>query len=195
MDERSIDLVALSKFMALILRHRSDEFGVRLDPQGYGRLDDLLRAIHSSSRWQHITLDDVYEVINQQEKRRFEIQGDRIRAVYGHSLPLEIQYPEVEPPEYLYHGTSPRALERIRVEGLLPAQRQYVHLSATVEAAREVGARHSDRPVVLRIRAREAREAGIPFYQADELIYLVKRVPKRFIEEESESSAISTSGQ
>lgn len=169
--------------MALILRHRSDEFRLTLDRQGYARISELVRALHTSPRWQQVTEDDVYQLVEQQQKRRFEIQGDQIRAVYGHTLPVEIQYPQVEPPDDLYHGTSPRALERIRVEGLLPVERQYVHLSATVDAAREVGLRHSDHPIVLRIRAREAHQAGIVFHQADELIYLVKRVPKQFIEE------------
>lgn len=169
--------------MALILRHRPDEFGIRLDAEGYAGIDELLRAMRSSPQWSEVTRDDIVEVIERQEKPRFELQSDRVRALYGHSLPQRIEYQEVEPPEYLYHGTSPASLDRIRVEGLLPMERQYVHLSATPEDAYQVGRRRSQQPTILRIRAREARQAGIRFHQAEAHIYLARKVPRQFIEE------------
>lgn len=179
--------VQLSRFMALILRHRADQFGVELDDQGYASIEDLIRAIRSSPRWRRVTREDILEVVRQQEKRRFEINRERIRALYGHSLPQRITYPEVDPPDYLYHGTGPASLNRIRVEGLLPMERQYVHLSVTPQDAYEVGRRRSRHPVILRIRAREAQQAGTRFYRPEGHIYLAKRVPRQFIEELSRS--------
>ena len=38
-------LVALSKFMSLILRHEPEKFGVVLDAEGYTPLAELLEAI------------------------------------------------------------------------------------------------------------------------------------------------------
>ena len=173
--------------MALILRHRPDEFGVHLDAEGYAHIDEVLHAMRSRPQWSRATREDIGEVIRNQEKSRFELQGDRIRALYGHSLPQRIEYQEIEPPEYLYHGTNPASVDRIRVEGLLPMERQYVHLSGTPEDAHEVGQRRSQHPVILRIHAREARQAGIPFYQAQSHIYLVMKVPRQFIEEMKET--------
>jgi len=181
--DRPPQWVQLSRFMALILRHRPDEFGVHLDAEGYAHIDELVLAMQSSPQWSRVTREDILEVIRQQEKPRFEIQQDRVRALYGHSLPQRIEYREIEPPEYLYHGTSPASLDRIRVEGLLPMERQYVHLSGTAEDAYQVGRRRSRHPVILRIRAREARHVGIPFYQAEARIYLARKVPRQFIEE------------
>ncbi|MBI3952186.1 MAG: RNA 2'-phosphotransferase [Acidobacteria bacterium] len=175
--------VQLSRFMALILRHRADEFGVNLDAEGYADVDELIRAMRSSPHWTQITREDILEVIRRQEKPRFELNQNRVRALYGHSLPQRIQYQEIEPPEFLFHGTSPASLDRIRVEGLLPMERQYVHLSGTPDDAYQVGRRRSQHPVILRIRAREAQQADIHFYQAEEHIYLVRRVPRQFIEE------------
>lgn len=174
--------------MALILRHRPEKFGVHLDAEGYAHMDELLRAVRSRRPWRRVTREDIADVIRRQEKQRFELQGDRIRALYGHSVPQRIVYQEIEPPEVLYHGTSPASLDRIRVEGLLPMERQYVHLSGTPEDAYQVGRRRSSHPVILRIRAREAWQAGIPFYQAEARIYLARKVPRQFIEEMKEPS-------
>ncbi len=63
--------------------------------------------------------------------------------------------------------------------------RQYVHLSTDSKTAVQVGARHTDDidapPVVLTIDAADAHVGGVEFYQADEAVYLAKRVPVEFI--------------
>jgi putative RNA 2'-phosphotransferase len=192
-QDRSPQWVQLSRFMALVLRHRPDEFGVELDSEGFAHIDDLLDAMRSRPQWARATRDDILEVIQQQDRPRFEIKDDYVRALYGHSLPQRIEYKEIDPPEYLYHGTTEASLGRIKVEGLLPMERQYVHLSGTPEDAREVGLRRTPQPVVLRIRAREANETGAHFFQADPHIYLTKKVARQFIEEMKESPDPSTS--
>ncbi len=181
--ERQPQWVQLSRFMALILRHRPDEFGIELDVEGYAHIDDLVEAIQSRPQWAQVTGEDIVDVIRQQDRPRFEIQDDRVRALYGHSFSQRIEYQEIEPPEYLFHGTIPASLERIRVEGLLPMERQYIHLSATSEDAYQVGRRRSEQPIILRIHAHKAHESGIRFYQAEEHIFLARKVPRQFIEE------------
>lgn len=123
-------------------------------------------------------------------KRRFEIEGGRIRARYGHSLARPIRYEPCTPPKVLNHGPPLDALEAIRREGLKPMERQYVHLSPDPETAigstglttSRVGARHAEHPVVLTVRAAEAHAAGIEFYQTDEAVYLAKQIPPEFVE-------------
>lgn len=44
-------------------------------------------------------------------------------------------------PKFLYHGTSPRFLNSIELNGLLPMSRQYVHLSEYIVTAELVGKR------------------------------------------------------
>jgi putative RNA 2'-phosphotransferase len=93
-----------------------------------------------------------------------------------------LEYPEVEPPEILYHGTSPDAMQLIRREGLRAMARQYVHLSTAPEQARTVGRRHAPHPILLTVRAREAWEAGVRFHQPEERLYLAESVPPEFID-------------
>jgi len=117
--------------------------------------------------------------VENQKKRRFEIKDDKIRALYGHSV-LKISYKESEPPEFLYHGTSRKNVNRILKEGLKPMKRKYVHLSLSREEALEVGKRHDRNPQILLILSKKAYERGIKFYKAGD-IYLTEHIPPEFI--------------
>lgn len=178
-------LVKLSKFLALILRHQPERFALALDEEGWASLPEVMEILKGLPNFRWATRGDVMAIVEggtDDDKRRFEVAGDRIRARYGHSLAQPIRYTPCKPPRVLYHGTSPDALPLIRREGLKPMERQYVHLSPDRETAKHVGARHDEPPVVLTVRAAEAHAAGIEFYQADEAVYLAERVPIEFVE-------------
>lgn len=185
MPARSAQMVKLSKFLSLILRHQPERFGLKLDEEGWASLPEVLEILQGLPNFRWATRADVMEVVEKgsgDDKRRFEVVGERIRARYGHTVPLRAELPACTPPPRLYHGTSPRALNHIRQEGLRPMRRQYVHLSADRETAARVGARHAPNPVILTIRAAEAAEAGILFHQADESTYLARAIPPEFLE-------------
>jgi len=178
----------LSKLLSLILRHEPERFGLTLDEQGWVALEALLAAVRSRPEWRGTTEEQIREVVATSDKQRFEISDDQIRARYGHSVEQQISYPEIEPPEVLYHGTSPQSLRAIRAEGLRSMRRQYVHLSTDVEQARAVGRRHSPEPVILTVRARAAWQAGVRFYQPEARMYLAGSVPAAFIETAEETA-------
>ena len=176
----------LSKFLSLILRHEPERFGLRLDADGSVPLAELLAVVRRERGWERVTEEQIRAVVSSSDKQRFEITGSNIRARYGHSVPQPITYPEVEPPEILYHGTSPQSLPAIRADGLNSMQRQYVHLSTSPAQARDVGRRHSREPIVLIVRARDAWQAGVRFFQPEERLYLSPAIPAEFIEAEKE---------
>ena len=82
--------------------------------------------------------EDILHVMEISDKKRLEIVDDKIRALYGHSIPMHIKKQEAEPPAILYHGTTKRFLSEIKEKGLLPMIRQYVHLSVDTETAMQV---------------------------------------------------------
>jgi putative RNA 2'-phosphotransferase len=177
-------LMKLSKFLALILRHQPERFALPLDEEGWAPLSEVMEIIKGLPNFRWANRADVMHIVeggSEDDKRRFEIQGNRIRARYGHSFAHPIVYEPCAPPPLLYHGTSPNALKHIRREGIKPMGRQYVHLSPDTETATRVGARHDSQPIVLTIRAAEAHAAGIAFYQADATIYLAKHIPSEFL--------------
>lgn len=177
------DRVKLSKFLSLILRHRASDFGIVLDSEGFTDVDAVWAQVQNRypGIYQYGDLLKIAEA-GEDEKQRFEIVDGRIRARYGHSAVRTITYPSVKPPEYLYHGTSTQALESIRREGLKSQQRQYVHLSLDPDWAHKVGNRHAGKPVVLRIRALEAHNAGHIFHHPEPKHYLTNSVPLEFID-------------
>jgi hypothetical protein len=71
-----------------------------------------------------------------------------------------------EPPVHLFHRTSPQAWMTIQRDGLQPMSRQYVHLSADIATAEQVGRRKSGTPLILIINAKLAHDGGTRFGEA-----------------------------
>jgi putative RNA 2'-phosphotransferase len=171
----------LSKLLFYILRHRPDEYGLVLDPEGYVSVKELLQALHEEEGWSFVRRDHLQELALTSDRARFEMDDNRIRASYGHPLPVSIRYESVEPPKILYHGTRRRTYPVILIHGLRPMGRQYVHLAATRELALRMGRRRDPDPVLLEIQALKAHHEGIPFCRANELIFLVEALPPQYL--------------
>lgn len=154
-----------------------------LDSQGFADFD-AVREVVSRRSSDKYSEEDWLAVLDGQTdwKKRFEVIDGRIRALYGHSKVSPVEYPPVEPPSILYHGTNPQALESIRRQGLRSMKRQYVHLSRTIERAIKVGSRRTKQVILLKIRASEAHHSGISFYNPDPEHFLAKTIPPEFID-------------
>lgn len=175
-------LIRLSKTIAHALRHKPEDYGLRLDAEGWVSIDELLNALRRRrSAWKQISIADLEKIMAESEKQRFEVRRDKIRAFYGHSIAEKIEKQSAIPPEYLYHGTTAQAANAIRREGLRSMKRQYVHLSTDERTARLVALRRTAHPVILRVSAREAHQQGIHFYPGNEDIWLADPIPPAFI--------------
>ena len=167
-------LVRISKRLSRHLRHAPHEIGLRLDPAGWVPVDELLAAL--AAHGSPVTRAQLDRVVAGNDKQRFVVDGDRIRAQQGHSVPVDLGLAAVEPPPVLFHGTARSSLAAIRREGLRPMRRHDVHLSATEETARRVGARHG-RPAVLRVDAAAMHAAGYEFRVSGNGVWLTAAVP------------------
>lgn len=183
----TIDLAQLSRAVSHALRHQPWLYELELDEGGWVPIDQLLQSLRQTRpQWAELTRDDLVAMVATADKRRHEIKGARIRALYGHSLPGRLALRRATPPQTLFHGTSPDAWRRIRKEGLLPMDRQYVHLSVDPATAHEVGARKATEPIVLAVRALDAHDAGVEFLVGNESVWLAESVPREFLEQEAE---------
>jgi len=171
----------LSRFIAFVLRHHPEEANLALDEYGAAGIEELVAAVRARPGLEFITRERIERLVTGQSPPRFEILGDRIRARYGHSLAQPVRYEPAEPPDNLFHGTSPETAETILTEGLKPTQRQYVHLSSDTLAARAVGGRHCPEPVILQIDTVSARKAGVRFYPAGPTVWLSDPLPPECI--------------
>ena len=167
---------AVSKYMSYLLRHNPEN--LKMDIDGFVRIVDLLEKLEKI-----YNVDEVFirAVVEKSDRRRFQIVDDRIRAIYGHTIDVEMKFPVDEKVRFLYHGTSVQSASVILKEGLKPMKRRWVHLSTTPEIAKDVGKRRSARPMVLVVDAEKARKEGTRFYEATNQVYLSDEVPSKFI--------------
>ncbi len=178
--------VKLSKFLSYILRHNPKVINLKLDSQGYSTasVKEIAKRIAKRNSFSWVTAEHIYAVVSLDEKGRFEIRDDKIRAVYGHTLKLKIKYTtlnEGQMPELLYHGTVKARLEKILAEGIKPMKRNFVHLTVNFDDAVEVGKRRKGEVVVLVISPKRIVEEGYNVYKANEKIYLAEYVPPEAI--------------
>ncbi len=179
MDSR---LTHISKEISYALRHHPEEYGLVPDPEGFVEIADLLAAINARHPGRRpVTESDLEEIVATSEKKRHEIVGTSIRALYGHSFAQKIERTPADPPAILYHGTARRFLPSILEQGLLPMGRQCVHLSADVPTALEVGRRRDAHPALLVVDTAAAKAAGICFYEGNEKVWLADRIPPEYL--------------
>lgn len=168
--------VSLSKFMTKLLRHTPEQYGLILDPEdGSCTLDDLLSVLVKAPIWSGVTVRDIEQVVTSCEKQRFEIEGDRIKARYGHSH-TRIAYEPGNPPPMLYHGTHAVVLSAILEEGLQSMGRQYVHLSEGTHFASLAGSRRG-KLILLTVDTISAGQMGVTFYYAGNEVWLADPIP------------------
>ena len=85
---------------------------------------------------------DLAAAVEDNDKPRLQVDGDRIRACQGHSLDgmpvtheaLENSWERVYPDHLIWHGTNWAALPAIRREGLRPGRRTHVHLAPSKDS-------------------------------------------------------------
>ena len=174
------NLVTISKFLAKHLRHAPDALGLTLQPGGWASVDDLLAA--SERAGFTISYDELIECVETNDKKRFSFDdaGDLIRANQGHSVEVDLQLEEKQPPTVLFHGTVERFLAAIMVEGLKKGKRHHVHLSREIETAHKVGSRRG-RPIILQVDAGKMHGAGFTFFLSVNGVWLTDSVPAAFL--------------
>lgn len=166
-----------SKYLALLLRHKPEKANVTVNQYGWARVHEITQALN-------LTFTELATLVDTDDKKRYSFNDDmtKIRANQGHSLKVKIDMDPYSPSpgEKLYHGTNERVIVKIILEGLKPMNRQFVHLSKDVEAAKTVGARRG-KPVILEIDAWGLSCKGINIYKSLNGVYQVAAVPPEFI--------------
>lgn len=174
------ELAQKSRALARVLRHRPEQWGVKLDRAGWCSVEKLLAG--AAANGAELTRAELQEIVETNNKARYTFSPDglRIRAAQGHSVSVDLGLKAQRPPAVLYHGTVAKFLPSIEKQGLLPLRRHAVHLSETAKAA-EIVARRRGGPVILLINAAAMYAAGERFERAENGVWLVASVPTRFI--------------
>ena len=170
-----MDLIKTSRYISLILRHKPEEIGITLDEYGWANVSELLNGVN-------IDMPTLEKIVSTDDKQRYSFNEDKtlIRANQGHSILVDVELDEVEPPEYLWHGTGEKYVASINNEGLIPKSRLYVHLSYDLETATTVGKRHGS-PTIYRVAAQDMFKDGFKFYLSKNGVWLTKNVPIEYL--------------
>jgi putative RNA 2'-phosphotransferase len=162
------------------LRHKPGRAGLVLDASGWTSIASVVEALG----FQDIgaTETDIRALVATDPKARFEIEGGRIRARFGHSIELGEQLAPGKPPALLYAGVESRYLARALERGLQPVKRLRVHLSSNRSAAREAAIRRGAEPAILKVLAHEAHASGVRFYPRGLSVWLSDPIPGRFLQ-------------
>jgi putative RNA 2'-phosphotransferase len=172
-------LKQVSRRMSSLLRHRAREAGLRMDAAGWVELDELVSHLDEP---RHV----IDEVVQHNNKARFEVCGTRIRASQGHSLEgmpvtqeaLEASWSTFDGEDSLWHGTQPDVVESIAREGLLRGARSHVHLAGSRDSV--VGKR-ANVGVLLEISPAQLRAAGQMLFRSPNGVILCRHVPPECI--------------
>ena len=169
----------IGKFMSLILRHEPQKIGLELDAAGWASVNELL--VGMKRKGHGLSFEQLVDIVETNEKKRYRFNEDKTRicANQGHSLNLDLELTEFEPPEVLYHGTASRFMKSIKEQGLIKGNRHHVHLSKDKETARNVGSRHGV-PIILAVSSGAMHRAGFTFYCSENGVWLVDNVPAKY---------------
>lgn len=174
------DLISMSKFLSLVLRHKPETIGLALDSSGWVLVSDLLDACARHDK--PLTLADLLVIVETSDKQRFALSEDqlRIRANQGHSIDVQLGYQAQVPPAKLYHGTASRFVGSIESSGLIKGKRHHVHLTTNINTARAVGSRYG-KPVLVSIDAGAMHKDGFAFFVSDNGVWLTESVPPKYL--------------
>ena len=170
----------IGKYIALILRHKPEVIGINLDEHGWANVQELIDGISKDYEFDMTKLE---EIVKRDNKQRYSFNEDKtlIRANQGHSIPVDVELEKKMPPEVLYHGTAVKFEEDIDEQGLIPKSRLYVHLSADVDTAINVGKRHG-KPVIYKVLAGKMHSAGYDFFISANGVWLTNAVPTQYLD-------------
>lgn len=125
-----------SRAISRLLRHTAGECCLTMSADGWAAIADVLREL---------TLDRAAldKAVEENDKQRLQVDGDRIRACQGHSLEgmpvtreaLENSWERIYPRDLLWHGTNRAALAAIQREGLRAGRRTHVHLAPSKDSS------------------------------------------------------------
>lgn len=160
----------LSRAMAYQLRHGTSVF---LDKGGWAYVAAVSDALYRDGLGTDSV--EVRTVAAAIDEPRFELRDKKIRARYGHTRPVTIEYEEASTRPTLFHGTSLKNLQSIFTQGsgLRSMGRRWVHLSSDPLLALRTARRHGP-GVLLALEPESA--CGTVFY-AGGTVYLADSVP------------------
>ena len=173
---------SLGRILALVLRHAPEKFNVEMDINGWVNARELSEAIGKQRRHYHWLRAWHFEAIaNADEKGRYQVENEMMRATYGHSIELDLALPTDDIPEVLYYPCQTEELETLLEYGITAGDRKNVHLSRSIRNAMDAGHVRIHRPAILEVDTSRAIADGHTIYRAGTTVFLTDEVPGEYL--------------
>lgn len=169
----------MGRLLSGALRHFPDDLGLAMNQHGWVDINVLLDVMKTRYPW--ASEQRLKALVESDTKGRYQINGNKIRAKYGHSVDIDLDLPENDL-ETLYYGASQEEADIIIETGIRPIRQRYVHLSTSCEKAIEASSVHTENPVIIKVDAASAMRDGIHMMIASEQIVLSEMVPPKYLE-------------
>lgn len=191
------DYIRLSKNLSYLLRHGAQKEGIEITDDGWVEIPTLLRYLNRRDK---VTRDDLEKVVRENNKRRFLIEGNRIRANQGHSMRVAVEMEQLTidtVPKVVVHGTYKQFLNQILQQGLKIMGRQHIHMTTGLFKDKDViSGMRSSADVFIYIKAREAIADGIPFFRSENGVILTSGIrgvlPPKYFERVEERRGLKS---
>lgn len=177
----------ISVYISYLLRHKPGDIGLEMDVHGWVDVDALIDGINKQGRYT-LDRDRLEEIVKNDNKGRYRFGAghSKIKACQGHSIPgivPELQFPDT--PEFLYHGTTVKAAEKIFQSGAISKMsRHAVHMQEDPRKAWQSATRWKLAPVVLKIHAAKMSRSGFVFGKTENDVWCTATVPAEYIVEQ-----------
>ena len=173
---------SLGRILALVLRHAPEKFGVDMDINGWVNARELSEAIGKQRRHYHWLRAWHFEAIaNADEKGRYQVENEMMRATYGHSIELDLDLPTDDIPEVLYYPCETEEVETLLEYGITAGDRKNVHLSRSIRNAMDAGHVRIHRPAIVEVDTARAIADGHTIYRAGTTVFLTDEVPGEYL--------------
>lgn len=173
---------SLGRMLALVLRHAPEKFNVEMDINGWVNSRELSESIQGQRKHFHWLRGWHFEAIaNADEKGRYQVEGEMLRATYGHSIELELDLPTDDVPEALYWPCDPEEISTHMEYGLVAGDRNHVHLSRSIANAMEAGHVRHSRPAIIEIDTTRAVADGNTIWRAGTTVFLCEEMPADYL--------------
>ena len=176
----------VSVYISYLLRHDPADAGLTVDNHGWVDVEALIEGVNRKGY--ALDRERLAQLVAQDSKGRYRLSedGKQIKACQGHSLSfVEPELEHLEPPEYLYHGTTREALEKILSSGGISKMgRHAVHMQSDPAKAWQSAKRWRKTPVVLKIAAGAMYVAGFRFGKTENGVWCTESVPSEYLAEQ-----------
>jgi len=165
----------VGRTLAAVLRH--GKYDLEMDSEGYVRVKDIVRLIQDRNpRMKWFRPHHIEALVDTDTKGIYQLLGESIRAMYGHTVNVELNLPIDNVAAVLFKAVPAEDYDALMKNGILPNERAKVHLSRTFDDAYRAGLMILEEPMVLAVNTERNAEEGYPVGKASEKVFLCDKV-------------------